>query len=103
MLISGVLAAMNIVAYLVENGKLRGMKFLVPATFFIYAAHYPLMRFIRLLTIKLLDRSSDVQMTAAYFVAIAVDVIIVVAAYWVIRRVSPRLLQIITGGRAIPS
>lgn len=103
MLISGVPAAMNVVAYLVENGKLRDMKFLVSATFFIYAAHYPLMRFVRLLTIKLLDRSSDVQMTTAYFLAIAVDLLIVVTAYWVMRRVAPRVLQIITGGRTIPS
>ncbi len=31
------------------------------------------------------------------------DVLIVVTAYWVMRRIAPRILRIITGGRAIPS
>lgn len=96
---TGVLFVIALVSFLLKKGKIRDIAFLSSSSFFLYVTHDPMLRFIRKFSLKIADQSSEFQMIASYFSAIVVDIAIVYAIYWLLKRYAPWFLEWTTGSR----
>ena len=95
--LTGVFFTIALVSWLVKRGTIRDIAFLSSSSFFLYVAHDPMLRFMRKFSIKVLDQNSEVQMIFAYFGVVIVDIAIVYAAYWLLQRYAPKVLEWTTG------
>lgn len=89
----------TVISWLVDKDYVRDIRFLSASSFFVYLVHDPMLRYIRKASLKLLDKSSDIQMLIAYLGAILLDLLIVYMLYWILYRYCPKLLFWISGGR----
>lgn len=96
---TGVLFVIVLVSFLLKKGKIRDITFLSSSSFFLYVTHDPMLRFIRKISLKIADQTSEFQMIASYFAAIIVDIAIVYAIYWLLKRYAPWFLKWTTGNR----
>lgn len=82
--------------------KAKGRKFwafLGGATFFLYASHGFLAKLLPHIVIQKTGICGDLQLTVLYFVCLAATVAICLAVYWIMKKITSRLLGVITGGR----
>ena len=93
----GTLFVLALIPTLVEKGEIRDIAFLSSASFFLYVAHDPMLRFMRRFSLKLTDPSSDFQALAAYFLCIGIDIAIVYVVYWILQKYAPTVLKWTTG------
>ena len=100
----GILFGVATVVYgtrLVRKNK-RGVALLLalsPASFFVFAAHDPLMTVIRKLVYRLFPPSGDLGSVVLYFATPFVVIILCVATWSILVRILPVPTRIITGGR----
>ena len=92
-----VLFILALVSVLLEKGKIHDIAFLSSSSFFLYVTHDPMLRFIRKFSLKYADHSSEFQMIVLYFAAVAVDIAIVYAVYWCLRKYASGFLKWTTG------
>lgn len=95
----GVLFIVALIAWLVEKNKIRDIVFLSSGSFFLYVIHDPMIRFIRKATLLFVVHTSDFQMTAIYFLSVAVDILTAYVIFWCLRKYFPGVLKWTTGGR----
>lgn len=95
----GVVAITGFVGYIYENRKLeRSMLFLSGTTFFIYAFHQqPLLLLCKIW--KKMCPNSDIMDIMGYFILPFAIIIISIVLYVMLKRIAPRALAIMTGGR----
>ena len=86
-----------LVSVLLEKGKIRDITFLSSSSFFLYIVHDPMLRFIRKFSLRYADHSSEFQMIALYFITVVVDIAIVYAIFWFLRKYAPWFLKWTTG------
>lgn len=94
---TGVFFVIALISWLLHKGKIRDIVFLSSSSFFLYVAHDPMLRFMRKFSLKLIDQHNELQVIVAYFGAIALDIAIVYAAYWLLQKYAPGVLKITTG------
>lgn len=82
-----------------KESRSRLWIFLGGATFFLYASHGFLAKLLPHIVIQKTGISGDIQLTVLYFVCLAATVAICLAVYWILKKITPRLLGVITGGR----
>lgn len=95
----GIFAAVLFVAWLLEKGKIRVSKFLTDASFFVFAAHTLLLGYVAKVILKLCGIDSPIYMAVLYFVVPAITIAICLGVYWLLRRYTPKLCALLTGGR----
>lgn len=93
----GTLFILAFIPVLLEKGKMRDITFLSTSSFFLYVAHDPLLRFMRRFSLKFTDHNSEFQAIVAYFLTAALNIAIVYAIYWILRKYTPHFLKFITG------
>ncbi len=86
-----------LISVLLEKGKIRDIAFLSSSSFFLYVVHDPMLRFIRKFSLRYADHGSEFQMIALYFIAVAVDIAVVYAVFWLLRKYVPWFLKWTTG------
>lgn len=96
---TGVFFVLALVTVLLEKNKIRAITFFCSSSFFLYLAHDPLLRFMRKFFLKFVDQSSEWQAILCYFGTIVVNIAIVYAIYWLLRKYTPGFLKYATGGR----
>lgn len=77
----------------------RRMQTLAGYTFFVYAAHEPLLTLLRKVWTAVLGDAGTVNQMAQYFGLIALAIALSLGAGWCVRKISPRLYGLLTGGR----
>lgn len=77
----------------------RGLLGLAPATFFVFAAHEPLLIATRKLLYRLLQPESDAMILLVYLGSVAGVATLCTASYFLLRRLFPQTISLITGGR----
>lgn len=97
--LTGVFFVIAVISFLLKKGRIRDIAFLSSSSFFLYVTHDPMLRFIRKFSLKLIDQSSELQIIISYFAAIIVDITIVYAIYWILRKYAPCFLKWTTGNR----
>jgi surface polysaccharide O-acyltransferase-like enzyme len=96
----GIAAAVYVTKLVPENGRLRALLLsLAPASFFVFAAHDPLMTVIRKLAFRLFPPYGDPGVIALYLAVPCAATILCVALYSFLIRALPVPTRIITGGR----
>lgn len=95
----GVFAIIAFIGMLVQRGRLRDLPWLTGASFFIYAAHDPMIRFIRKFSLRLGVTESEWQMVTLYLASVVIDVVVAFVVYSLLRRFAPKFLKFISGGR----
>ena len=98
--LSGVIATINVVAFFMERGALKVVSTLSKASFFVYATHGIL---ILELTGRLFDKifPSDhvVVLLTKFFCVPTICALVCLCAYCLMRRATPKLLNLLTGNR----
>jgi surface polysaccharide O-acyltransferase-like enzyme len=74
--------------------------FLFSASFFVYAAHGPgLLLLLNRLVLSPLNPQNDWMLALSYFLFLALELLITLVFFWVLRRFFPVFTRLITGGR----
>lgn len=99
-LIVGVLAALCSTRYILNLPWLRDVLItLGGASFFVYAAHEPLLGIVRLLAFKLVPLDGAYTMLLLYLLIPVAVMAFLLGCNHLLARFSPRVLSVITGGR----
>lgn len=93
----GLLFAYNFAAWLLKRGTCRVNPFLASASFFVYVSHSLVVgRMLKLLFITF-SPASDGALLLVYTLAVILTVLLLLAAFYVMRRYTPTLLKVIAG------
>lgn len=96
----GVAFLCNLTAsFLAHRGITRDLTFLQGLTFFIYAAHDPLLTFAKRLLLRLSAPPTDGSLTAIYLLVPFAVTGICIAIYYLLKHLCPRLLSVLIGFR----
>jgi len=98
-IILGILFLFNFISKNLSEGKLNTSQFLSNASFFVFAIHEPWLTFIRKILFKILNPNSELSYIFAYFIPPLTIIIIALLMYYILERIIPQFLKIITGGR----
>lgn len=98
-IILGIFAAVSLTAWLLENGKIKVNKFLADSSFFLFALHGMIIIVIGKVTLKLVFFNNALFLALVYFLVPIITSAICLALYWLLRRYTPRLCALLTGGR----
>jgi peptidoglycan/LPS O-acetylase OafA/YrhL len=98
--LSGVISAVNIASYLMENKKIKVNKLLSRSTFFVYAMHTVLVLSITgLLYDKVIKPESPIQLIIRYFTVPLMAVGICVLIYSFLEKKMPKVSKTLSGNR----
>ena len=100
----GILLGVPAFLYLTKTvSKTTGLKNVLialgRASFFVFAAHEPLLTVIRKISYKILQPQHDEKILAIYFTSVAASVVICVGLFFLLKHFSPRFTKLIAGGR----
>jgi hypothetical protein len=99
-IIIGIVLVWKISSYFIRNEKLyRVLKFLSVYSFFVYVSHEPLMTILRKLSARFFPMDGIGILFGGYFLLIIIDLTISLSAGIIIKRINPRLYNIMVGGR----
>lgn len=98
-IILGIFTAVSLMSILLENKRIKVNKFLAESSFFIFAFHIIFIGDLSKVLIKLYFIDSYAYMAVLYFLVPIVDICICLVLYWLLRRFTPRLCALLTGGR----
>lgn len=97
--VSGVAATISIASFLLRNTFVTVHHNLANSSFFLFAAHFPLINYFAYLINHVFDGNSTFLHTAKYFAAPIILILILEICYFSMKRYSPCLLNHLTGGR----
>ena len=89
----------NISAWLVSHGRCRASAFLSSASFFIYCGHFIILDPVARRVFALTGSGGDMAVMCGYLLTYTVIIGILLGAYALMRRYTPRFLALFTGGR----
>ncbi len=96
----GIFVAFYVAAQLIQYDRLKGFLIgLAPVSFFVFAAHEPLLTVLRKTFYKMLIPSNDAETIALYFVIPFLTLGLCILAYTVSGRILPKFTSLISGGR----
>lgn len=95
----GMAAAVYVSAYLLKKEKVVVNKFLMSASFFVYALHNLFLGKMTKIVVMLTKPESPAFVLLIYFLMPAIAIFICIGLYKAIRRYSPTLCTLLTGGR----
>lgn len=96
----GIISALYLTKFLIHSKIKTLLLSLSHASFFIFAAHEPLLSMIRKIAYKALDPKSDLLTLTLYFLIPIMLIVFLVWLYFQLKSIFPKFLQVITGGRA---
>lgn len=95
----GMVLVLNLVAYLMENNRIRVNTYLAGTSFFVYAFHgFLVWDLIKVIFVTLRPRS-EVFMILIYFIVPVVVIGVCLLVYNLLRKFVPKFLEVIIGGR----
>jgi len=94
----GIFAAVTIVNWLLDKRKIKNVPFLADSSFFIFALHMIFIGDLGKIIVKYTFIDSPIYMAVLYFLVPIVDILICLGLYWLLRRYTPRLCALLTGG-----
>jgi hypothetical protein len=98
--LTGVISAVNIVSYYIEKKDKKPNKLLVKSTFFVYAMHTVLVLGMVGMIFDLIMRKNDtIILIIRYFTVPLIAVVICVLIYYVMGKIMPKILKILSGNR----
>ena len=100
--IAGTVAVISWTSHFIEKGKLRVHPFLSSSSFFVFCAHNVLVlhEFSRWILYHSLPFSGEVNACLDLLLRPVIAVLICLGVYWLIRRLSPGLTQVLSGNRS---
>ncbi len=93
----GLLLAYDVATWLLQQGICKPHPFLASASFFIYIAHPFLYRRLLVLVFGWTAPCSSVSFVLVYASVAVLTILVLLAAYYLMRRYCPALLQVLTG------
>ncbi len=95
----GIISALYLTKFAMYSNAKSLLLSLSTASFFVFAAHEPLLSMVRKIAYKVLEPKSDFLILALYFLVPIVVIVFLVMLYFRLKTFFPKFLQIITGGR----
>lgn len=89
----------NIAAWLVSKRHCRASSFLASASFFIYCGHFIILDPVARRVFSITGTGGDMAVVSAYILTYIIIIGLLLAIYSIMRRYTPRLLVLFTGGR----
>jgi hypothetical protein len=91
----------NLVAWLLENNKIKVNATLAGSSFFIFALHYLIIGDIGKFAFTMLHipENNPLAMLALYFLVPIIVTAICLGLYVALKRIAPKLCAVLTGGR----
>lgn len=98
--IAGSASVIGIVSSLINKDKIREKEFLSNSSFLIFAAHNVFLLFIITSHLKrIMPGASQMVLILNYFAAPTITIAILLGCYYLMHKLTPRLLAFVTGGR----
>lgn len=99
-IVLGIVAIVRIATYLVEMGKARASALLAGSSFLVFALHTLVMDDIGKVLFTVLHLTPDVgTLLLLYFIVPSITILFCLVVYAVLRRLTPPLCRLLTGGR----
>ena len=100
-ILCGVISTVAIAAYLLDSGKLAVNQTLADSSFFVFAFHFLFIRELGKFTFFVLHipENNPYAMLTLYFAVPILSLIICVSLYLLLKRYTPRICGVLTGGR----
>lgn len=100
----GVILSINLVTRLLSNRVIKPNKLLLSSTFFIYAIHEPYLDQVTKIIAPIIPiPDSEIMANAVvilfYLIYCIFDVFVLVAFYWLLYKMSPQFVGMLSGGR----
>lgn len=96
-LIVGGVFFMNLVSYQLQKNVIHVCKFLTSATFFVFAAHEPLLTLIKKALFKLLVPKMEWELISIYFIIPLLTISICLSVYYLLLKFTPKFASLLTG------
>lgn len=98
-IVLGIFFLFYVVAVGIKKEKLSISYFLSGASFFVFATHEPWLRFIRRFLYVYIKPSSEVELILLYFIPAILIISLSLLVYWIMKKITPRFLSLISGDR----
>lgn len=96
----GIASALYATKLILEREKLKSvLLWMANCSFFVFAAHEPLLALLRKVSYKFLEPNTDVSILALYLLIPVVVLAAAILAYLVFRAIAPKFLNFVSGGR----
>ena len=96
--LSGVISTINITSYFMKRGKLKVRELLSKSSFFLYATHIFILRFIKEIFDKIAGNNT-ILLLVEYFTVPFLITGIILCIYLLMKRFTPKLLSLLIGSR----
>lgn len=97
--VSGVATTISLASFLLRNSFVSVHHNLSNSSFFLFAAHFPLINYLAYLIHRIFYGNSMFLHTVKYLATPIILILILEICYFYMKRYSPRLLNHLTGGR----
>lgn len=98
-IVVGIAAWVNVVSWLLQQGKIRSIEILQRSNFFIFAYHIFVISLISRGLLGFFGQKTELVALSIYFLSPLLTIALGVWLYWVLSRRFPRLISLISGGR----
>ena len=99
-ILSGIIFVLWGTEYLLSHKNIAPIPFLSSATFFVFAIHEPiLLSTIRKLCLRIIPVINTYTLVISYFISIGITTVVALGIYAVLRRICPKVLAVLNGGR----
>lgn len=98
-IVVGIISIFNIVSLAFKHNKITVSIFIANSSFFIYAMHEPLLKYLKIIVFYLINPHSEFALIIIYFALIAILVSFLLVIYYCLNKLCPKFLKIIIGGR----
>lgn len=102
MRVLGALAVWNAAALALEGAFAAWVQRHAYMAFYIHAAHYPPILFIKIILGRFIDRQSELAQIALYFVTVGLVIALLIVSARVMQHWLPGLFKVLSGGRTKP-
>lgn len=96
-IVVGLLFAYNASAWLLNHNICHPNAFLAASSFFIYVAHSLICERLRRILFVLTQPQSDIAILGVYTMATLSTIVLLLSAFYLMKRYTPRILKVITG------
>lgn len=99
-IIWGIVFLFNVISVGIKNDILHNSHFLSSASFFVFAAHEPLLIFLRKILTVINNPISELDFFILYFVPFLLTLFLTLSLFFLMTKYTPRILHLISGERA---
>lgn len=98
-IIWGILFLFNVISVGIKKDVLHNSHFLSSSSFFVFAAHEPMLTFIKKILIVIIEPVGELDYFIIYVVPVVLTLLSTLSLFYIMKKITPGILQLISGER----